>query len=163
MPNETNMKRTYLEELLELTPPWKVINDKFSPKEKYSDTTLDLETISNFPYSVSGAESAKVYYPQELARPHRNFFQHKTYLHALIHGIKCPKGDDIKTLTIPWVSSYNGFTLLFEAFTMTMARGEMPVSLNTTYQHESARKLIDRIKGIISIKVLCKVLGIDML
>ncbi len=102
MPNETDMKRTYLEELLGSTTPWKDINDKFSPKEEYSDTTLDLETTSDFPYSVTCAESAKVYYPQELARPHLNFFQQKTNSHTLKHTIKCPRGDSIKIAMIPW-------------------------------------------------------------
>jgi len=157
IPDETTMKRTSLEASLGLTPPRKVTNGKFSPKEKWLDINIDFEPGSTFTYPVPGAEGAKVYDTQELTRPHLNFFQHKTYLHALIHRIKCPKGDDIRMLTIPWARSCSGFTPLFEAF--TIARGEMAVSLNTTYQHALARKLIDRIKGIISSKVLCKVLG----
>lgn len=117
------MKRTSLKAVLGLTPPRIVTNDKFSLEEKWLDINIDFEPGSTFTYPVSGAEGAKVYDTQELTRPHLNFFQHKTYLHALIHRITCPKGDDIKTLTIPWVRSCSGFTLLFEAFTMTMARG----------------------------------------
>jgi hypothetical protein len=48
--------------------------------------------------------------------------------------------------------------LLFETFTMTMAR-EMSAGFTATYQIETTRKLINRLKVIISIKVLCKLLG----
>ena len=121
------MNRSTLEAALGLTPPWKVTDDKFSLEEKRLDITIDFEPGSTFSCPVCGEEGAKAYDTQERTWRHLNFFQHETYLHARIPRIECPKGCGIKTVTIPWARSRSGFTLLFEALIMTMAR-EMPVA-----------------------------------
>jgi transposase len=54
-----------------------------------------------------------------------NFFQHEAYLTARVPRVSC--GDcGIKTIEVPWARSGSGFTLLFEALIMVMAKA-MPV------------------------------------
>jgi hypothetical protein len=53
--------------------------------------------------------------------------QHETYLHARLPRVECPRECSIKTVEVPWTRSGNGFTALFEALIMVMAR-EMPVA-----------------------------------
>jgi len=121
------MNHSTLEAALGLTPPWKVTDDKFSPEEKRLDITIDFEPGSTFSCPVCGAEGAKAYDTQERTWRHLNFFQHETYLHARVPRVECPQGCGIKTVEVPWTRTRSGFTSLFEALIMVMAR-EMPVA-----------------------------------
>jgi Transposase and inactivated derivatives len=57
---------------------------------------------------------------------HLNFFQYKCYLHMRTPRTKCP--DCGERLWIPpWGRKQSGFTVLFEAFVMTLAKA-MPIS-----------------------------------
>jgi len=54
-----------------------------------------------------------------------NFFQHEAYLSARVPRCNC--GDcGVKTVDVPWARPGSGFTLLFEALVMVMAKA-MPV------------------------------------
>jgi transposase len=57
---------------------------------------------------------------------HLNFFQHQAFLHARVPRIDCPKCG-VRLVTVPWARPGSGFTLLFEAFVMTLVKG-MPVA-----------------------------------
>ena len=121
------MNSSTLEAALGLTTPWKITKDKFSPEEKRLDIWIDFETGSTFSCPVCGAEGAKAYDTQERTWRHLNFFQHETYLHARVPRVECSKGCGIKTVEVPWARMRSGFTALFEALIMIMAR-EMPVA-----------------------------------
>jgi transposase len=54
-----------------------------------------------------------------------NFFQHEAYLTTRVPRVRCGKCG-IKTIEVPWARSGSGFTLLFEALIMLMAKA-MPV------------------------------------
>ncbi len=57
---------------------------------------------------------------------HLNFFQHETYLHARVPRAGCSDcGPHV--VDLPWARLGSGFTLLFEAFIMTLAK-QMPVN-----------------------------------
>lgn len=57
---------------------------------------------------------------------HLNFFEHETYLHARLPRTEC-SDCGVKTVAVPWAREGSGFTLLFEAFVMTLGK-EMPVN-----------------------------------
>lgn len=57
---------------------------------------------------------------------HLNFFEHHCYLHARVPRIKDSSGS-VKTVQVPWARRNTGFTLLFEAFVMSLIELEMPV------------------------------------
>ncbi len=121
------MNQSTLEAALGLTAPWKVTEDRFSVEEKRLDITIDFEPGSTFSCPDCGAEGAKAHDTQERTWRHLNFFQHETYLHARVPRVECPQGCGIKTVELPWTRSRSGFTALFEALIMIMAR-EMPVA-----------------------------------
>jgi transposase len=57
---------------------------------------------------------------------HLDFFQHQAFLHARVARIDCPNCG-VRLVTVPWARSGSGFTLLFEAFAMTLVTA-MPVA-----------------------------------
>lgn len=111
---------------LGLTPPWKVTKINFSAANKQLDIHIDFPPGSTFVCPVCGRDGAHAYDTTEKTWRHLNFFQHRTYLHARVPRVECSYGCGIKTVEVPWSRPESGFTLLFEAFIMTLAR-EMPV------------------------------------
>jgi transposase len=57
---------------------------------------------------------------------HLNFFQHEAFLHARVARIDC-SDCGVRLVNVPWARPGSGFTLLFEAFVMTLVK-DMPVS-----------------------------------
>ena len=58
---------------------------------------------------------------------HLNIFQHECYLECRLPRVKCGQCGQVKTVKGPWEGKIKGFTLLFEAFALTLLR-EMPVN-----------------------------------
>lgn len=58
---------------------------------------------------------------------HLNIFQHECYLECRLPRVKCLECGKVKTVKGPWEGKIKGFTLLFEAFALTLLR-EMPVN-----------------------------------
>jgi transposase len=66
-------------------------------------------------------------YDAELKRwRHLNFWQHATYLSARVPRVECPQ-HQVRQVKVPWARPESGFTLMFEAFVMALAR-EMAVA-----------------------------------
>ena len=120
------MNRSTLEKALGLPEPWEITKDTFSIEEQRLDITIDFKKGSTFPCPKCGAES-KAYDTEKKTWRHLNFFQHETYIHARVPRVECPEGCGIKTVKVPWARPRSGFSLLFEALIMTLAK-EMPVA-----------------------------------
>lgn len=58
---------------------------------------------------------------------HLNIFQHECYLECRLPRVKCEQCGKVRTVPGPWEGKIKGFTLLFEAFALTLLR-EMPVN-----------------------------------
>jgi transposase len=58
---------------------------------------------------------------------HLNVFQHECYLECRLPRVKCSQCGKVRTLKGPWEGKIKGFTLLFEAFALTLIR-EMTVN-----------------------------------
>lgn len=113
------------QQALGLTPPWRVVRSEFDPESKQLDLYLDFPRGSTFVCPECGRSDCKAYDSQEKTWRHLDFFEHHAYLHARLPRIQCPQCG-IKTVSVPWARGGSGFTLLFEAFVMVLAR-EMPV------------------------------------
>ena len=61
---------------------------------------------------------------------HLNIFQHECYLEFRLPRVQCDHCGKVKTVQEPWEGKIKGFTLLFEAFALTLLR-EMPVNAVT--------------------------------
>lgn len=108
---------------LGLQAPWTVKSLEFSAEKKQLDITLDFAKGSRFPCPVCGSPCA-VHDTEQRTWRHLNFFQHETYLHARQPRIECPE-HKVKTVEVPWARPGAGFTLLFEALVMVLAKNGM--------------------------------------
>jgi len=113
---------------LGLAPPWYVKRLEFSETDSGKsqlDIYLDFRKGSKFPDSLGVA--CPVHDTTERQWQHLAFFQHRCYLHARVPRIKTSDGE-VKQVTVPWARPESGFTLLFEAFAMSLIENEMPVN-----------------------------------
>ena len=110
---------------LGLRPPWQVVSCEFSADKHRLDIEIDFARGSVFTCPSCGREGCHAYDTERRTWRHLNFFQHEAYLSARVPRSNC--GDcGVKTVDIPWARPGSGFTLLFEALVMVMAKG-MPV------------------------------------
>lgn len=73
-----------------------------------------------------GVEGLPVHDTVEKTWRHLNFRQYKTYIHMRTPRVECPKCGQ-RLWIPPWGRKQSGFTLLFEALIMVLAK-EMPIS-----------------------------------
>lgn len=117
-----------LEELfkqaLGLQAPWYVVSCDFCPEKKRLLLKLDFEKGSRFPDEESeSAQSELCAVHDTVARrwEHLKFFEHRTLLEARVPRIRTASGK-VKTVKVPWAEPQSGFTLLMEAFLLSLAR-----------------------------------------
>jgi transposase len=111
---------------LGLSAPWVVRRSEFDPDRKQLDLHIDFSAGSRFACASCGSAGCAVHDTREKQWRHLNFFQHKTVLHARVPRTSCDKCG-VKQVVLPWGRPGSGFTLLFEAFLLTMAKA-MPVA-----------------------------------
>jgi transposase len=113
---------------LGLTSPWKVVRSGLETggaESKFLYVDIEVEAGARMPCPVCGQICPL--YDHEVKRwRHLNFWQHPTYLSARVPRVQCPQ-HQVKQVSVPWARPESGFTLMFEAFVMALAR-EMPVS-----------------------------------
>jgi transposase len=111
---------------LGLVPPWMVADAKFDAANKRLDIEIDFKTGGRFACPECGTADCPVHDTVKKTWRHLNFFQHQAFLHARVARIDCPNCG-VRLVTVPWARPGSGFTLLFEAFVMTLVKG-MPVA-----------------------------------
>lgn len=111
---------------LGLVSPWFVDRITFDPDKKQLDLYIDFTRGGEFTCYGCGREACKAYDTVDKTWRHLNFFEHSTYLHARVPRTDC-KTCGIGMVTVPWARARSGFTLLFEAFIMALAK-DMPVN-----------------------------------
>jgi len=113
---------------LGLEKPWKVVRSGLEgsgegTKILYVD--IDFEDGEKFACPSCGKRCAV--YDSEVKRwRHMNFWQHATYLSARVPRVECPE-HKVKQVSVPWARAGSGFTLMFEALIMALAK-EMTIS-----------------------------------
>ena len=134
------MKDTELLQLaLGLAPPWQVSTAEFSPDEKRLDIRLDFPKGSTFTCPKCGVAGVKAHDTVKKTWRHLNFFQHEAYLTARVARIDCSKcGTHL--VEVPWSRPGSGFTLLFEAMIMILAKA-MPVKTIADFVNEHDTRL----------------------
>jgi transposase len=113
---------------LGLGTPWKVVRsglEDSGAQSKVLYVDIDFESGSKFPCPSCGKPCAV--YDSEVKRwRHMNFWQHATFLSARVPRVECPE-HKVRQVEVPWARPESGFTLMFEALILALAR-EMPVS-----------------------------------
>lgn len=110
---------------LGLVEPWRVVRSSFDVQKSRLDIHIDFPRGSKFLCPVCG-ECCSAYDTSEKTWRHLSFFQHEAYLHARVPRVKCD-ACGVKQIGVPWAREDSGFTLLFEAFVMSMVK-VMPVN-----------------------------------
>ena len=111
---------------LGIEKPWYIADVNFDATAKRLDIKIDFTKGTTFPFKQGDeVNQYKAYDTVEKEWRHLNFFEHECYLRARVPRIKTP--DNKTHLIMPhWSGLQNGFTLLFEAFILQLAKG-MPV------------------------------------
>jgi len=113
------------EQALGLDEPWRVVASDFDPERRRLELRLDFPRGSRFGCPECGRSGCEVHDTSEKRWRHLDFFQHEAYLTARVPRVECPE-HGVRQVALPWARQGSGFTLLFEALVMAMAR-EMPV------------------------------------
>jgi len=111
---------------LGLTAPWKVVSAVFDYEKRRLDIEIDFERGATFDCPACGESGCTAHDTEIKHWRHLNFFQHETYLHARVPRAGCSDCGP-RVVELPWARLGSGFTLLFEAFVMTLAK-QMPVN-----------------------------------
>lgn len=108
--------------------PWEIKHIEF---KQLDEKVRELHIYLDFPpgslFKDSFEVSCKAYDTAEHTWQHLNFFEHRCFLHARVPRITDSKGE-IKKVQVPWARRNNGFTLMFEAYIMTLLELEMSPS-----------------------------------
>ena len=95
------------------------------PGKKRLDIRLSFPGGSVFVCPQCGKTGLKARDTVEKTRRHLNFFQHEAWLSAKVPRVKC-EHCGVRLVCVPWARPGSGFTPLFEALLMSMARA-LPV------------------------------------
>lgn len=110
---------------LGLQEPWKVTDVSFDISESKLDIYISRIKGSTVSCPVCG-KACSVHDSKERTWRHLNFFQYKAFIHCKVPRCDC-NDHGVKQIEVPWTRQGAGFTLLFEAFVMTLVRN-MPVN-----------------------------------
>ena len=124
---------------LGITQPWKITEIKFTNNVsgKELNIYIDFDRGAKFDDSEGNAHSA--YDTIDKRWRHLNFFEHCCFIHCRVPRIKTKEG--IQLITVPWARKNTGFTLLFEAYVMSLIENEMPVNKIGKLLGEDAHRL----------------------
>ena len=120
---------------LGIVDPWYIKSVNFDSVNKKLDIEVDFKKGSKFKDDSSNTNTnpiladSKVYKVYDTIKKtwrHLNFFEHECYLHCRTPRIQTDAGTT-KLIMPAWSGIMNGWTLLFEAFIMKLAK-QMPVN-----------------------------------
>jgi transposase len=111
---------------LGLGKPWKIENVRFDGAEGLLAIELGFERGAKFPHPEDASRLCPVHDVKEKRWRHLDFFQHRTELIARVPRVRGENGK-VAQVEVPWARPGSGFTLLMEAFVLTLCK-EMPVA-----------------------------------
>ena len=126
-----------LQAALGLGTPWSVSASRFDEAARRLDIDIAFTKGARFACPCCGAAGCPAYDTDAMTWRHLSFFQHQAYLHARVPRVRC-EACGVKRVTVPWAREGSGFTLLFEAFVMTLV-ASMPVArvARTVGEHDT--------------------------
>ena len=115
---------------LRLPGPWRVSGVEFrdaTDGKRELHVAIGFEPGSHSHCTEEGCreEACPVHDTRGRVWRHLNFFQYKAFIHAGVPRVTCPE-HGVRTVPVPWARPGSGFTLLFEAWAVEMAR-HLPV------------------------------------
>jgi transposase len=133
------MTAKVFEAALGITDPWLVAGVEFNEKAKTLTVLIDFKAGSRF--AVSGHEGAHpVHDTVTKTYRHLNFFEHECHLQVRTPRVKLTNGS-VRLVEPAFAGRLNGFTLLFEAFILMLAR-QMPFAAVSRIVGESPHRVL---------------------
>ena len=133
------MTAKLFETALGITPPWTVASVDFDESARTLTVLIDFKAGSRF--KVSGHEGVHpVHDTVTKTYRHLNFFQHECHLQVRTPRVKLPNGS-VRLVEPDFAGRLNGFTLLFEAFILMLAR-QMPFAAVARIVGESSHRVL---------------------
>ena len=120
------MEKELFSAALGIEEPIYISEIEFDREEGELHIHMDFRRGGKFPCSQCGTQGLPVYDTADKKWRHLNFWQYKTYIHMRTPRTICPECGE-RLWIPPWGREQSGFTMLFEAFVMALAK-EMPVS-----------------------------------
>lgn len=111
------------EAALGIEAPWYVREVAFDAKARTLTIAVDFTSGARFRYPEVAGEHP-VHDTTTKQYRHLNFFQHECFLQVRVPRVRLPDGS-VRQVDPPWAGKLAGFTLLFEALVLMLAR-EMP-------------------------------------
>src|SRR5271166_4467661 len=111
---------------LGLQSPWMVTRSEFAVEDGRLDLYVDFPRGSRFACAECGREGCAVHDTKDETWRHLDFFQHRTFLHARVPRAICANCG-VRKVATPWARAGSGFTLLFEAYVLALAKA-MPIA-----------------------------------
>ena len=112
------------QQALGLAAPWRVTECSF--EQRRLQLRIDFDKGARFACPECEAEGCKVKDTETKTWRHLDFFQHEAYLTARVPRAICPE-HGARQVALPWARAQSGFTLLFEALVMALAK-QMPIA-----------------------------------
>jgi transposase len=120
------MQEALFSQALGLVEPWAVDSVKLDIARSRIDLHLAWRANSAA-CPACGAAQQKVHDQRQRSWRHLDFFQYEAHVHCELPRIACLVCHATTQLPVPWAREGSRFTLMFEAFGLTLAR-EMPVA-----------------------------------
>jgi transposase len=111
---------------LGLQAPSSVSDVRFDTKAKEIHFEIRFKPGTRFACPSCGAADQPVHDTRPRTWEHLRFFEHKAFIHASVPRVACSACGKTGQITVPWARSGSGFSQLFEAFVIALAK-EMPV------------------------------------
>ena len=124
---------------LGLADPWMVESVELDPIKKRLDIRLNFKRGGTFDCPACGVAGCKAHDTEEKVWRHLNFLQYETYITARMPRAGCSDCGP-RVVDVPWARLGSGFTLLFEAMIMTLAKS-MPMKTLADFVNENDTRL----------------------
>ena len=118
---------------LGIQEPWFITNIDLKQDDHELHIYLDFERGSEFPCPTCKA-LCKCHDTKSKVWQHLTFFQYKTYIHARLPRVSC-NDHGVHLVEVPWARQGTGFSLLMEAFMLTLCK-------------ETTVKGVERVTGV---------------
>jgi transposase len=133
------MTAKLFEAALGIAEPWLVASVDFDEKAKTLTVLIDFKPGTRF--GISGHEGAHpVHDTMTKTYRHLNFFEHECHLQVRTPRVKLPNGS-VRLVEPDFAGRLNGFTLLFEALILMLAR-QMPFAAVARIVGESPHRVL---------------------
>ncbi len=125
---------------LGLIKPWTITEIKFNKEGSAKELNIYIDFERGSKFKDEKGNACPVHDTIDKTWRHLNFFEHQCFLHCRVPRIETKDGK-VQLIDVPWARKNIGFTLLFEAYVMSLIENEMPINKAGKLLGEDAHRL----------------------